>query len=612
MKKFFKTTLALMAMVSLVSLGGCQKASKEDINPTYDGEAVKTQFTISMPSQLKSKMTYGTVQEAQSIASFRGMQDIVIIPYLDPADRTTRWGSNITLYQNTLAKPTTTNDQNSIPEGQLLTNSNAVIYNDVTVPLRTSGFLFYGKAKGEDGYANGKLTVAGMTDESADISFSPATIVESVNKTKGDAIAAYVSAIAAAKAGDALGERWYDFTTANNDKAWYIENLDSLYKNFTSLKPGASSYVQAAVQDLYRSVFNSANPVAAAIKTAILTKAVDNAPADGVLDSWDETISNYPGGDNNGMPDGSAALKWDGNTPNVATAVDSATNGGMTQAMAKIVYPASLYYYANSALKVSNESRKDDYNTTNSWTAILAAYTDGASVVPSTRSVAIEDPIQYAVGRLDTKVNMLNATNYYDRRGDEVVIPTEGFKLTGVLIGGQKAVNYEFVPTNSIEYAIYDTVINTQNSSSRYVTKSLDGGVNYTLALPTAKDKEVYVALEFLNDGTNAADFQGYDGVVKKGCKFYMIARLNPTAATGVTGYDASDMNQVFKADHKTLANFTIAAGTPDTDNDHWSDTPAGFANAYVTIPDLRTPQLELGFSVDLSWQSGLSFDVTF
>jgi hypothetical protein len=33
---------------------------------------------------------------------------------------------------------------------------------------------------------------------------------------------------------------------------------------------------------------------------------------------------------------------------------------------------------------------------------------------------------------------------------------------------------------------------------------------------------------------------------------------------------------------------------------------------AYNTIPDLRTPKLELGFSVDLTWQSGHEYTIDF
>jgi hypothetical protein len=88
-----------------------------------------------------------------------------------------------------------------------------------------------------------------------------------------------------------------------------------------------------------------------------------------------------------------------------------------------------------------------------------------------------------------------------------------------------------------------------------------------------------------------------------------MVAKLKP----GDVDTDGSKTGKkVFKQDYTTTAEFTFGAGTADTDGDGKSDTPAGFANAYTTIPDLRTPELELGFSVDLSWKPGLTFNITF
>ena len=51
---------------------------------------------------------------------------------------------------------------------------------------------------------------------------------------------------------------------------------------------------------------------------------------------------------------------------------------------------------------------------------------------------------------------------------------------------------------------------------------------------------------------------------------------------------------RVFIQDYTTTANFTINS----------------LKNAYVTIPDLRASKLQLGLSVDLTWQSGLTFNV--
>lgn len=632
MKKLFSfIMLGAIALVGATTFNSCSSEEAAPVNPTFDGESVKTQFSIALPGNVtKTRMSYETVQGSEAIADFRGMENIVLVPYKDATSRTTRFGDNITLWYGTQAKPeSTTNAENSIPNGKLLANSNAVLFNDVSVPLNTSGFLFYGKATGTDGYENGFLVSPAFanTDQIGAFNFSPKPIVDPVVTTKGEALAAYVTLIANAAADQTTypGATWEacanDANHTTTNQAWYNADLGKLYTNFIALKAGASAYVQAAVQDLYSSIYVSQNPVALAIKAAITNSTY--ASATGETLTFTEAISNYPsdatsaivagttptGAPNNFMPDGAAALTWD-STNKKFDAVAANTNNSMTVNMATVAYPASLWYFVDSKLKTANASKKDLYDGNNTWATILAGYTDGTSVAASTRSIAIEDPIQYGVGRLDTKVTHLDASKtYYDRQGNVVTV-TNGFTLTGVLIGGQKAVNYDFTQTTSstaTEYTIYDKTINTSTNGSASLTTTTDAGTNYTLALETKDDQVVNVALEFLNLGD---DFYGVDGIVKKNCKFYMIAQLDPTDGTNGNGVKPSGFteNKVFKQDHKTIANFSIAAGDDDTDNDGWAESPAGFANAYVTIPDLRTPLLELGFSVDLKWEEGITF----
>lgn len=600
-RNFYFAMLSAVALAGAMTFTACTSEDDANVNPTFDGEAVKTTFSISLPGNVaRTRMAYEKVQASEAISDFRGMSNIVIVPYRNATERTTRLGKNITLWYNTQARPTaSTNAENSIPQGKLLAESNAVLFNDVSVPLNTSGFLFYGKATGDDGYANGKLTVTGMgdIDEITAKTFTPTPIVDNVSTTKGVALAAYVTDIASATNWAACADP-ANHTDAN--QAWYNANLGELYTNFTSMKAGASQYIQAAVQDLYSSILVSNNSVALAIKTKILTKATDDG--NGNL-TFDASISGYPEDDNNFMPAGAAALTWSGATPNVATAVAANTNNSMTVNMATVAYPASLWYFVDSPLSTANASKAEEYNGTQNWATILGKYTDGATVNSSTRSIAINKPIQYGVGRLDAKVGKLTRGTYYDRKGNVVNIGS-GFTFTGVLIGGQKAVNWKFEQSGSDEYTIYDKTINTSTEGSNTLSASVDAGTNYTLALETAESQKIRVALEFLNLGD---DFYGADGVVKKNCKFYMIAELDPegTEASKPSGLT---VNKVFIQDHKTIANFSIAAGDDDSDNDGWAENPAGFANAYVTIPDLRTPLLELGFSVDLHWEEGITF----
>ena len=63
---------------------------------------------------------------------------------------------------------------------------------------------------------------------------------------------------------------------------------------------------------------------------------------------------------------------------------------------------------------------------------------------------------------------------------------------------------------------------------------------------------------------------------------------------TTKSNFPATNVNRVFIQDYTTTANFTINS----------------LKNAYVTIPDLRASKLQLGLSVDLTWQNGLTFEV--
>ena len=331
-------------------------------------------------------MAASTVQAAEDITSFRGMSGIVLIPYSSSTDRTARLGGNITLGQNKMIKPITTNEANAIPEGKLLANSNAVLYNDVTIPLATAGFLFYGEASssGGTGFTKGSLTPAGLTGESSDITFTPTPIVPNTpDMTKGNALATYVSLIAAASSdngttdntGDDIENIWAKCAnSANSTQSWYNSGLGQMYTAFTSMRAGSSSYILAVVQDLYSSIKDNTDIVSVAIKKAILNSTYVTESGGTLTLKGD--YSGYPANIN--MPEGAAALSWStpttANDPKVASAVGG-SNFGYSEMnvvnMTNIVYPASLYYYCNSGVKASNSSQQSLYDGTNSWSTII-------------------------------------------------------------------------------------------------------------------------------------------------------------------------------------------------------------------------------------------------
>jgi hypothetical protein len=104
--------------------------------------------------------------------------------------------------------------------------------------------------------------------------------------------------------------------------------------------------------------------------------------------------------------------------------------------------------------------------------------------------------------------------------------------------------------------------------------------MNHTLVLENGTS-DVMIALELTNN--TGVDFYGVEGkLIPKDGKFYVIAKLEAADATETAGH-------VFKQDYVTTAKLTLK----------------DLKGAYNTIPDLRTPQLELGFSVNLQWESG-------
>ena len=227
--------------------------------------------------------------------------------------------------------------------------------------------------------------------------------------------------------------------------------------------------------------------------------------------------------------------------------------------------------------------------------------TDNTAVVPNTRSVAIVSPINYAVARFDATVKK-QFHKLFDYNGDPIfesdtTSTTVGFPIKAVLIGGQNSVDFTFKPSAEGTNIIYDNAVATGTNATTSPSTA-----NRTMVLETVADKNVKVVIELEN---NVADFYGKDGqLIKKDSKFYLLGTLSASAADTETG------KLVFKQDFVTTANFTIKQGTAKENLVAGAHNNIGLGAAYNVIPDLRNPQLELGMSVDLSWQAGHTFTV--
>ena len=610
-RNLFFIGMGAMALATPLFLSSCSSSDDiADIPGNTTGEAVKTSFTLSVGlpggsssnAKPSTRMTDATAQ-AQETPSFRGMDNMTLIPFNTGAAITTsdsRAGSTNINLPNTTANTLLTN--------QITSTGNAHVYTDVSVPVGVKSFLFYGKAidatagtdasEAADMFKYGSLTKAGLSAGApSGISFTPKQIYESgAVDGKASALATYLTTIAGSSYENTADSKTYKWSEVAPDAQGQGSALQTLYKNFTSLTAGSSASVQDAVQELYTSLNSLLQGNQTAVNNGIINKIIENIKTgatvgtDGKL-SLNSDYIGFPANIN--LPDGAVTVKCTNGTFAAQTSATYATSGTQVAALSDYVYPANLWYRANTLIKTSDKVLTDKYKDGTAWDAILQNYDGDGVVKNSTASIALKDQIQYAVGRLKMTVKVANGT-LYDGNGETVNVPTGGFPVSAVLIGDQRKVDFQFAPANKTDkqYTIYDKELTGINATTGGST------ANNTLVLETPADENVNVLLELTNN--TGKRFKGKNGYIPAGAKFYLLGTLTPNKGTN---YDATKLNQVFKQDYVTTANFTIVTNDGDGHD-------KGLGAAYNVIPDLRTPALSIGLSVDLTWQTGLTFDV--
>lgn len=576
---------ALGAATLLLSTAGFTACSSEDTfsGGSFSGESVKTQFAINVPAVGKSDARMGEdIVQGQSDVVFRGMSNIRLVPFKlgsDPSSVTEPLTGSESLYYNAI-------ELGAIGSSDLTSTAKYKVYNDVELPIGVNAFLFYGEATDKDGDASDKTNGALVPSYSTQGLEAGKTLADVHFDLKGilvgDDYQTTQTGLLAILDGIAGTTDWEDATGT----------LKPYYDSFIGMKAGSANNILLAVQDLYNAVKGDVLADENGLKAKIATKIEEYFEPKGssvpyTLTYRTTSLAQYPAGI--GLPDGAVQVAW--NTDHFEYTSDVDYDGGTSMNVSgldKYVYPASLYYWDNTSLKISTELESGNYGAKD-WSSIITdLYTEGWAVTASTQSVALAKAINYAVGRLDVYAAFA-AGEIYDANpsGQQPVrIPDEGFTLTGVLIGGQKNVGWNFTPltTDNTEKTIYDVAVDAGAAGTEGVTRT-SGLKNRTLVLETAGNggEKVNFALEFTNNSGQA--FYGKDGLVPVGGKFYLVGQLNADGSHA----------KVFEKDHYTKATVTINS----------------LKNAYNCIPDLRSPKLELGLSVDLTWEEGLSQDVT-
>ncbi len=654
MKKNFKyAILSAIALVGAVSFSACSSSEDlEDVNPTYDGKTVKAQFAISIPAygQNPTRMTSLNTQQQ----GFLGISDLRFYPFsigsvtsgeYVVASSSSYSGATVISGTDKIVGKTGSGATSSIDA--LHTAAKDTWYMNVEVPTTTNAFLVYGKATTPatpDKFNQGSiipsydpaatpvkdLLYSGDKPASS-LSFSQEPIAtEDDFSTGGNTILTELNKIVAASgylnATDAAAETktsWitvggYNATTASDKGVTTLKNLFDKFTLQVTTTAGfaaSSSSVLAMLKDLKESLetqstYNTAGYLANDIytKTAAAITALESESAYGTA------AKAFPSGTSSlNLPDGAAKLKYTSGAANPFSfdLSGNVINNVNASAVTKYVYPAELYYRANTPIRVANKEMSSSTEITNSstWTDVIALYneTNNKVVTSTTRSIALKDPLQYAVGCLDTYVSLASVTELEENAlvpGSSTTYKTvdissagsNGLKLTGVLVGSQGDVDWEFRQAANGSNIVYDKVMDV----TERVLTTTDTHMNYTLVMETkgvsgaisSENTEiVYVALEFDND---FADFSGADGnLIPKGTKFYLVGKLDLNS-TKVNGTGDNTRTKVFEQDYTTVAKFKINS----------------LKNAYNTVPDLRTPSLELGLSVNLDWKPGLTFTV--
>lgn len=611
-----------VALSGIVAFSACSSENDmgAEVNPTFDGKTVKTQFALNVP--YGNTGTRMSADAAQQNSNFRGISNMKLLPFAEEPAVGKTSTSLINLGVNTNAFES---------DGSDYANQGRYIYRDVEIPIGTKHFVFYGKATGtettttdpdklfEKGYLSNNLSgTTGTTVSLDNTNFALQKINETLdlNGATSGTDKSYRKVLKALQ--DVTGTKvtdgattieWNNITTSATDMK--LNHAEKIWDAFKTLKAGSANSVRITLENLKKS---------AGVTTLGATET-PTADGDGLLKTLvkniDVALTTLLGTDNTfpadfNLPDGAIAVTYDNTSGNWKYNTPVDMNGASIN-YANITYPASLDYFVNSPAKARNDAstgltdgiwpEKDKW--TKDETGIWTGW--GDEVKNTTRTIALEKAIQYGVANLELTINaktnklLDNAKANGGQVADQNVDVTgDKLVMTGVLIGGQPTKvewNYEPKTGTTFDLTIYDKKMNGATTSAEGINvpvKPTASTHNYTLVLDNNNNtsaKSIYVAVELVNK--TGIDFYGADGMIPAGGKFYLIGKLDPTDAATV-GENPKNVDRVFLKDYTTKANLTIK----------------DLNNAYNVIPDLRSTAISVGLAVNLEWQNGITFNV--
>lgn len=536
--------MMLMPVLIVQAFSSC---SLVDESEESESVAASLAFNVSV-NRGTTRMTDAKTQQPDN--AFRGIQDLKIFPFdvegTIGEGKTPLAGMMYDIHQYTTDSKHYFDDRN------------------VRIPYGTTSLLCYARAAkslvnetptpGEN-FANGCITATGLDagiPNTSSIAFAPeviytttTTVDETVSPAvheKATAIANYLTAIANA--------------VPENKNAFLVQFI------------------------------NSGHPVAASSTNVAKLEAWATSNGTTLPTPRPEDIDGYPEDIN--LPDGAAVVKWNYTAkkfePQPVTTTEANVNS-----LNRFIYPAELWYYANSRIKTSIVEQKENYNLRN-WAEVLANYeTDNGMVNFKTKSVAIKDSLSYAVGCL--KIGLVVSSTLKDADNQTITLSAgsqeneeASFPLTAVFVSGQHAQTYNFTAKDdNNELIIYDNQIPTSASMGAAIKANplTDTPTDYinTLVFQTKDGENVRFALEFTNN--SGENFTGRNGIVFAGTKFYMVGTIKVPLSR------PNDWEKrAFTKNYTTQGTVRISS----------------LSQAYTYLPDLLDPRLEIGIELVPNW----------
>lgn len=452
------------------------------------------------------------------------------------------------------------------------------------VPLGTSSFICYAKAADFDnGSTLTSLTTLDLDGEidTDDISFSPEVIYKEKTNVGDEENPKYEITV------DTKATDIADYLTAIANVLKGKENGKDLFLQFINhghLLPCSSNNVAKLV------AWAATNGVG--VEDLASWATVNAVDLTGITNLSDIPFPlDYP--NSISLPDGAAVVLWNPTAnkfePQMVTTTEANINS-----LDRFVYPASLWYYVSSGLKTSYSFLQEFFDEDKSWTQILDSFeNDNSEMEDGINSVAIKDPMYFAMGCL--QIGLTAPKTLKDAAGTIIELKANEndgdgtFPLTGVFIAGQHEQDYRFTPKDdNQEYIIYDKAITpgmslgasaTATSETTQPTSETTPPTVCTLAFQTMDYRSVRIALEFKNN--SGVDFEGVNGTVFDGTKFYIVGTINIHE-----GETVDYLKRAFTKDFITKGTVTISS----------------LEKVYNYLPDLLEPRLEIGVKLVPDW----------